>query len=487
MPNSPEQIERRFRAALAAIDGVVWTNNAAGEMIGEQPGWAELTGQTFDQYQGYGWSSAIHPDDVAATVAAWQKAVAAKAPFVFEHRLKRADRIWRAFAVNAIPIENAHGEIIEWLGVHRDVTDRRADEERLRQLATTFTGLVVSNPFGIYIVDADFRLAEVSLGARELFQNVDPLVGRDFAQIPYLLWDAPFAGETVGRFRQTLETGNAYRSPTIFERRVDTNVIEAYDWRIERIVMPDGRFGVVCYFYDLTERHAIERRLQHAVAEKDLLAREIDHRVKNSLMIVASVLSMQQSEVVSEEARRALADASDRVMAVARIHEGLHKSHALGVIAFGEYLERMCADVEMSIGTKAVKLQVSAAKVSLPADTALTLALIANELITNAFKHGVAAGAKVICVSLARSSDRLILTVGDDGVRLPQGAPLAKVGLGLNLVNAMVQQLSAEFEKPAVGEPMIFRIGIAVSEIEDFLRPKCHFTVNTNRGRQPSR
>lgn len=465
MPNSPEQIERRFRAALAAIDGVVWTNNAAGEMIGEQPGWAGLTGQSYEEYQGYGWSAAIHPDDAAPTIRAWQKAVAAKAPFVFEHRVRRGDGVWRCFAINAIPIENADGDIIEWLGVHRDVTDRRADEDRLRQLANTFTGLFVSNPFGIYVVDADFRLAEVSQGAREFFVNVNRLIGRDFAEIPHILWDDPFASETVARFRHTLATGEPYLSPTIFERRVDTDVIEAYDWRIERIVTPDGRYGVVCYFYDLTERHANERRLQLAVAEKELLAREIDHRVKNSLTIVASVLSMQQSEVISEEARHALAAATERVMAVARIHEGLHKSHQLGVIAFDEYLERMCADVEKSIGTPAVKLALSTTTVTLPAETALTLALVANELLTNAFKHGIPAGAKKITVRLECVDGRLILAIGDDGTAAAAGNPAGKAGLGLNLVNAMMQQLQGKLERPAHGGPMVFRIEIALPEM----------------------
>jgi two-component sensor histidine kinase len=232
-------------------------------------------------------------------------------------------------------------------------------------------------------------------------------------------------------------------------------------------VLPDGRYGVVCYFYDLSERHANERRLQRAVAETELLAREIDHRVKNSLMIVSSLLSMQKSDVISEEARRALAEASDRVLAVARIHEALHKSHQLGIIAFGEYLENMCKDVEKSIGTKSAKIFVSTVPVALPAEIALTLALIANELITNAFKHGVAAGARKITVGLERIDDRIALIVGDDGTRLPASGLVLKLGLGLNLVSAMAQQLSAKLDTPVEGGPMVYRIEIAMPLLTD--------------------
>jgi PAS domain S-box-containing protein len=94
--------EGRFRAAVDAVQGVLWTNNAAGEMEGEQPGWAGLTGQSFDEYRGYGWSSAVHPDDAQATITAWNQAVAEKRTFFFEHRLRRRDGKWGRFSVRAI-------------------------------------------------------------------------------------------------------------------------------------------------------------------------------------------------------------------------------------------------------------------------------------------------------------------------------------------------------------------------------------------------
>ncbi|MBC7492621.1 MAG: PAS domain-containing protein, partial [Novosphingobium sp.] len=96
--------EQRFRAAMAAIEGVLWTNSAEGEMIGEQPAWAALTGQSFDEYQGYGWSRAVHPDDAQPTIDAWNRAVETLLPFAFEHRVRRHDGEWRTFTIRAMPI-----------------------------------------------------------------------------------------------------------------------------------------------------------------------------------------------------------------------------------------------------------------------------------------------------------------------------------------------------------------------------------------------
>lgn len=125
----------RFRAAMEAVHGVLWTNSADGQMTGEQPGWAALTGQSRDDYAGYGWAKAVHPDDAEPTVAAWNAAVAARSVFVFEHRVRRHDGAWRNCLIRAQPIKDVAGEIVEWVGVHTDITEQRAAEQSLRDQA----------------------------------------------------------------------------------------------------------------------------------------------------------------------------------------------------------------------------------------------------------------------------------------------------------------------------------------------------------------
>ena len=125
----------RFRGAMEAVHGVLWTNSRDGQMTGEQPGWAALTGQSREDYAGYGWANAVHPEDADATVAAWNAAVAAKSVFVFEHRVRRHDGAWRNCLIRAQPITDADGEIVEWVGVHTDITEQRAAEQSLRDQA----------------------------------------------------------------------------------------------------------------------------------------------------------------------------------------------------------------------------------------------------------------------------------------------------------------------------------------------------------------
>lgn len=579
-----ETSERRFKAAIAAIDGVLWTNSAQGEMVGVQEGWASLTGQSLAEYEGYGWSSAVHPDDAQPTIDAWEQAVATKAPFVFEHRVRNRDGEWRLCAVKAVPVLDVDGSVIEWVGIHRDITETRAEALRLHHMAETidavfyiheidnqrityvsrayeriwgqsrdalyadahnflrsvhpgdrprldeslhrqtlgicapieyrlilddgteriildrpfdaidpvsgtrtvvglasdvteyrktqellarnaetFANLVVSSPFGIYVIDAALRLVQVSRGAQAVFAGIDPLIGRGLDEILRILWAEPFASETIAACRNTLVTGEPFVSLST-EQRANIDEVEAYDWRIERITLPDGQYGVVCYFYDLSERKAYEDKLTQALADKDLLAREIDHRVKNSLTVVGSLLSMQRNGSTSRQTRAALEEAAARVIAVARVHERLHKSDTLGMVAFGDYLTDLCHDLASSLRGEDVELDCRTVPVELPAQNALSLALIANELVTNAFKHGCAAGATKISVELASAGKVLTLAIADNGADFPATAGGPSSSLGLKMVNALARQLKARSSMPCAGMPAAYLITVTLDQ-----------------------
>ena len=120
---------------MAAVAGIVWTNDAAGRMKGDQPGWSLLTGQTSEEYAEFGWANAVHPDDAMSTLSAWNTAVEEKRLFAFEHRVRTVDGEWRLFSIRASPVLGPNGDIEEWVGVHTDVTDERRQKEELRRLA----------------------------------------------------------------------------------------------------------------------------------------------------------------------------------------------------------------------------------------------------------------------------------------------------------------------------------------------------------------
>ena len=151
----------------------------------------------------------------------------------------------------------------------------------LRRNEALFSALVAQAPVGVYVVDARLRLQQVNPMAVPVFKHVRPLIGRDFSEVIHLLWPRRVADQVVRRFRHTLKTGEPYQSSEFAERRRDTGVKEVYEWQIQRVTLPAGEQGVVCFFSDITERKRTEtaqRRLEVMTASNRKLEREIVRR-----------------------------------------------------------------------------------------------------------------------------------------------------------------------------------------------------------------
>jgi len=126
-------------------------------------------------------------------------------------------------------------------------------KEALERHAQRFEALVNNAPLGVYLVDADLHICEVNPVAAPVFGDIPGgVLGRDFAEIIHILWEQPYADEIVRIFRHTLETGEPYVTQERAEPRLDRGVTECYEWRVDRLTLPDGRFGLVCYFRDIS-------------------------------------------------------------------------------------------------------------------------------------------------------------------------------------------------------------------------------------------
>lgn len=132
--------EERYRSLIDATSQIVWTNSAEGRMLGEQAGWSRFTGQTREQYEGFGWADALHPEDRETTLRLWREAVRNRSVYVCTHRVRRNDGVYRSFEVRGVPVLEENGAVREWVGVHTDVTERlEAERERATLLDETET------------------------------------------------------------------------------------------------------------------------------------------------------------------------------------------------------------------------------------------------------------------------------------------------------------------------------------------------------------
>ncbi len=113
---------------------MVWDTPASGQFEVEQPGWTAFTGQSFEELRGWGWLNVIHPGDQAETKRLWSAAFSVRLPYEVEHRMLARDGTYRNMAGRAVPILAKDGTIVQWIGVHTDITERKRMEARYRQL-----------------------------------------------------------------------------------------------------------------------------------------------------------------------------------------------------------------------------------------------------------------------------------------------------------------------------------------------------------------
>jgi two-component sensor histidine kinase len=202
---------------------------------------------------------------------------------------------------------------------------------------------------------------------------------------------------------------------------------------------------------DLRRMALRSERLAEAAREREWLVAEMSHRIKNDLQIVTSLLRTQAARQGNPEATAALELAVARVEAVARVHDLLCSGDGSGTVAFDRYLRETCAALAELLGAdgRHRALVVRAEAATLAADTARSLGLVVNELVTNAFRHAFAAdGPGTVWVEFGRDvAGRLRLGVSDDGVGLPNGYRSGTGGgLGLRFVTSTAKRLGATLD-----------------------------------------
>jgi PAS domain S-box-containing protein len=181
-------------------------------------------------------------------------------------------------------------------GLIGDITDRKKIEEAVKRLAAQYQTLLNQAPLGVYMVGADFRIRDVNPTALRTFSDIPDIIGRDFEEVIHEMWDKKYADEIVAIFRNTLKTGEPYQTPERIEHRIDRDATEYYEWRVDRIPLPEGGFGVVCYFRDISG----QVRARVVISESEDRFRKLAETLESEVRIRTSELEERNSEVLAQ-------------------------------------------------------------------------------------------------------------------------------------------------------------------------------------------
>jgi two-component sensor histidine kinase len=250
-------------------------------------------------------------------------------------------------------------------------------------------------------------------------------------------------------------TPRALEGETVYNQRFVITRPDGVEMALETAATPlrvgDRIVGTVTVWHDITERENAADRLKLSLREKEVLLKEIHHRVKNNLQVIASLVDIQTNTLDNPALRGVFRDVRDRVRSMALVHEKLYQSESLARVEFAdytrsllEYLARAHGNTETSVG-----LKLDLRPVSLSVEAAVPCGLILNELVTNAFKHAFHGRSKGKVTTALRTSEagQVCLRVSDNGVGLPAGMDWRQSrSLGLRLIHLLAGQLNATVE-----------------------------------------
>ena len=457
------QVLEDLNEALYIIDadGHIQFCNAALAQLTGYPGEALLGRPSLDLYA---------PEDRPAGLERRTRAFRREpVPSLLEATLLRHDGARLPVELSLTSLRR-EGQVVRRVTVLRDISARKHAEAALRASEERFRLLVDGvEDYAIYLLDREGHVATWNTGAERIKgYTAAEVLGRPFSQFfppdeqargtPAKLLDlAVREGHYVGEGWRVRKDGSQFWASVVItplraadgelrgfakvtrditERRAAEQALQAANAQLEHRVAERT-----------AELEALTARLETSLREKEVLFREIHHRVKNNLQVVSSLLSAQSATVEHPAVHEFVQESERRLQAMSLVHETLYQSHDIAQVPLAAYVEALSQQLAHAYGVDPGHLAVQTEEVEgvvLPLDTAIPCGLILSELLSNGLKHAFPGGAVGdVTVTLTHTQDHLTLRVRDSGCGFPEHLDFRQTeSLGLQLVGALTEQLA---------------------------------------------
>ena len=327
-------------------------------------------------------------------------------------------------------------------------------EDALLESEEKFRMIFNSSPDYTILIGQNGNLIDVNEAAQKVVGlSREELIGKNFTELDLLL-DKEMPSHLENASRILMGYNVKPHESKIIDKDSKIRYVETY---LTPLKKDNEIYAFNVISHDISERKKSEEKIKASLKEKEVLLREIHHRVKNNLQIISSLLSLQKSYIKDNETLDVLEESQNRVKSMAIVHEKLYNSENLVKICFKDYIKDLANSLFLTYRcSKRIKLTKNIDNIFFDVNTAIPCGLIINELITNSLKHAFPGSSnstaknhrnKEINLKLNKINNNFILIVSDNGVGLPENVNFKNTGsLGLRLVNSLVKQLEGTIE-----------------------------------------
>jgi len=357
-------------------------------------------------------------------------------------RTASGDDRWLRWTSSAI--SGDAGEVAEIQMIGRDITERKAAEDNLVRSEERYR--IVAEQTGQVVYDYNIPSGAITWSGA--ISEVTGFTAEEFGAVTIHEWEQMIHEEdrvaAMEELDRSMSSGRQYRIAYRFRHKTGT-YIDVFDNGIFLADPQGNSVRMLGTMTDITERRRADMQIAASLKEKEVLLKEIHHRVKNNLQVISSLLNLQAANVVDSQTLEQLRESQNRIRSMALIHERLYQSGNLARIDFAEYTRSLVGFLARSYGVPGVQVQVNVQNIDLPVNTAIPCGLIINELVSNALKYAFPneRGGEVEIRVEAAPEGTAVVSVRDDGIGLPHELDYQNTAtLGLQLVNTLTKQLN---------------------------------------------
>ncbi len=360
---------------------------------------------------------------------------------VFHYETKRISKDGEDVDISLTlsPIIDQFGKLIGISTIARDISENKKAEKKLELASKYNRSLIEANLDPLVTIGPDGKITDVNSSTEFITgYSRNELIGTDFSDY--------FTEPDKARegYKEAFREGRVRDYPLKIKHKDGYITPVLYNASVYRDEFGEV-MGVFAAARDVTELKRAENEIKASLEEKEILLKEIHHRVKNNLQIISSLLDLQAHYVEDNEAINVLQESQNRVKSMAMIHETLYQSTDLTRINFSNYIKNLVQDLFYSYGTKSnIRPIIKVEEIFLNIETAIPCGLIISELVSNSLKYAFSNNdVGEIFISFCSLSEEFELIISDNGIGLPEDVNFKEIqsSLGLRLVNMLVSQL----------------------------------------------